>query len=68
MHLLGVKKVQICPFKGTAPATSCCTPKDTILNPYCFVCTVYKNVLKSLRKGKASHMSPMYIPGLTSSR
>ncbi len=34
MYLLGVKKVQICPFKGTAPATSCCTPKGTILNPY----------------------------------
>ncbi len=38
MHLLGVKKVQICPFKGTAPATSCCTPKGTILNPYFSVC------------------------------
>ncbi len=34
MYLLGVKKLQICPFKGTAPATSCCTPKGTILNPY----------------------------------
>ncbi len=34
MYLLGVKKVQICPFKGTAPGTSCCTQKGTILNPY----------------------------------
>ncbi len=33
MDILGVKNVQICPFKGTAPATSCCTPKGTILNP-----------------------------------
>ncbi len=34
MYLLVVKKEQICPFKGTAPATSCCTPKGTTLNPY----------------------------------
>ncbi len=34
MYLLGVKKVQICPFKGTAPVTSCCTPKGKILNSY----------------------------------
>ncbi len=32
------KKVQIWLFKGTAPATSCCTPKGTILNPYFSVC------------------------------
>ncbi len=38
MYLLGVKKVQICHFKGTALATSCCTPKGTILNPYFSVC------------------------------
>ncbi len=38
MYILGVKKVQICPFKGTAPATSCITPKFTILNPYFSVC------------------------------
>ncbi len=40
MYLLGVKKVQICPFKGIAPATSCCTPKGTILNTYFSVCMV----------------------------
>ncbi len=39
MYLVGVKKLQICPFKGTAPATSCCTPKGTILNPYFSVCS-----------------------------
>ncbi len=41
MYLLGVKKkkVQICPFNVTAPATSCCTPKGTILNPYFSVCS-----------------------------
>ncbi len=39
MYLLGVKKVQICPFKGTAPGTSCCTQKGTILNPYFSVCS-----------------------------
>ncbi len=38
MYLLGVNKVQICPFKGTAPGTSCCTQKGTILNPYFSVC------------------------------
>ncbi len=31
MYLLGVKKVQRCPFKSTAPVTSCCTPKGAIL-------------------------------------
>ncbi len=40
MYLLGVKKVHICPFKGTAPGTSCCTPKGKILNPYFSVCIV----------------------------
>ncbi len=39
MYLLGVNKVQICPFKGTAPGTSCCTQKGTILNPYFSVCS-----------------------------
>ncbi len=34
MYLLGIKKVQICHFKGTAPETSRCTQKGTILNPY----------------------------------
>ncbi len=43
MYLLGLKKVQICPFKGTAPATSCCTPKGTILNPYFSVCRAVKS-------------------------
>ncbi len=30
--------MQICPFKGTAPGTSCCTQKGKILNPYFSVC------------------------------
>ncbi len=47
MYLLGVKKVQICPFKGTAPATSCCTPKGKILNPYFSVYT-YPHVVPNL--------------------
>ncbi len=38
MYLLGANKVQICPFKGTAPGTSCCTQKGTVLNPYFSVC------------------------------
>ncbi len=42
MYLLGVNKVQICHFKGTAPGTSYCTQKGTILNPYFSVCTVVK--------------------------
>ncbi len=43
MYPLGVKKVQICPFKGTAPGTSCCTQKGTILNPYLSVCNLPGN-------------------------
>ncbi len=39
MYLLGVKKVQICPFKGTAPGTSCFTPKGNSLNLYFSVYT-----------------------------
>jgi len=31
MHLLGLKNVQRCPFKGIAPGTSCCTPKGYLL-------------------------------------
>ncbi len=34
MHLLGVKKVQICNFKGTASGTCRCTQKGTLLTPY----------------------------------
>lgn len=30
-HLLGVYKVQSCPFKGTAPVKCCCIPKGTIV-------------------------------------
>lgn len=30
MHPLWVKKAQRCPFKGTAPVRSYCTPKGTI--------------------------------------
>ncbi len=33
MYRLGVEKVQISSLKGTVPATSCCIPKCTILNP-----------------------------------
>jgi len=32
MLFLGVKKVQGCPFKGTNPVASCCTPKCNILH------------------------------------
>ncbi len=46
MYLLGVKKVQIYPFKGTAPGTSCCTQKGTILNPYFSVCRLSPSTLK----------------------
>ncbi len=38
MYLLGVKKVQMCHVKGTSSATSCCTPKGKILNPYFSMC------------------------------
>ncbi len=31
MYLLGVKKAQICPFKGTAPGTSCLNPYFCVL-------------------------------------
>ncbi len=42
MNLLGVKKVQLCYFMGTAPVTSCCTPKGTILSS--FVCVTWLSV------------------------
>jgi len=36
----------MCPFKDTAPATSCCTPKGTILNPFFSVCRMLEGWLK----------------------
>ncbi len=43
------KYIQICPFKGTAPGTSCCAQKGTIVYPYFSVCIyIYIYLKKNL--------------------
>ncbi len=34
LNSLWVEKVQMCHLEGTAPVTSCCTPKGTIFAPF----------------------------------